>query len=155
MSVEKVNKYKEEKANRKEILAKQKKKAKAAKVGLITGGIVIVALIAVAIGVTIRNERVAYLNSLPDYNTTSMALGDLSGVLSTEAPTGTDESGAAGETETAGEEENAAEETAAEETESAAEETAAEETETAAEETAAQETTAQETEAATESETEA
>lgn len=155
MSVEKVNKYKEEKANRKEILAKQKKKAKAAKVGLITGGIVIVALIAVAIGVTIRNERVAYLNSLPDYNTTSMALGDLSSVLSTEAPTGTDESGAAGETETAGEEETAAEETAAQETESAAEETAAEETETAAEETAAEETTAQETEAATESETEA
>mgnify|MGYP005773812037 FL=1 len=155
MSVEKVNKYKEEKANRKEILAKQKKKAKAAKVGLITGGIVIVALIAVAIGVTIRNERVAYLNSLPDYNTTSMALGDLSSVLSTEAPTGTDESGAAGETETAGEEETAAEETAAQETESAAEETAAGETETAAEGTAAQGTTAQETEAATESETEA
>ena len=155
MSVEKVNKYKEEKANRKEILAKQKKKAKAAKVGLITGGIVIVALIAVAIGVTIRNERVAYLNSLPDYNTTSMALGDLSGVLSTEAPTGTEESGAAGETETAGEEKPPAEETAAQETESAAEETAAEETETPAEETAAEETTAQETEAATESETEA
>ena len=43
MSVEKVNKYKEEKANRKENLAKQKKKAKAVKAGLITGGVVIVA----------------------------------------------------------------------------------------------------------------
>ena len=108
MSVEKVNKYKEEKANRKETLAKQKKKAKAVKAGLITGGVVIVALLAAAIGLTIRNERIAYLNSRPDYNTTAMILGDLSGVLATEAETAAEETEAPTE---------AAAETAAEEPE--------------------------------------
>ncbi len=115
MSVEKVNKYKEEKANRKETLAKQKKKAKAVKAGLITGGVVIVALLAAAIGLTIRNERIAYLNSRPDYNTTAMILGDLSGVLATEAET---EASTEAETEASSEETEAApEETAAEEPE--------------------------------------
>ena len=37
MSVEKVNKYKEEKANRKELLEKQKKQAKAVRAGVIAG----------------------------------------------------------------------------------------------------------------------
>ncbi len=88
MSVEKVNKYKEEKANRKEILEKQKKQAKAARAGVIAGAIVVAALIVGAIGITIRNERKAYLAALPDYNATTMIVGDMAGVLAkeTEAP---------------------------------------------------------------------
>ena len=84
MSVEKVNKYKEEKANRKEILEKQKKQAKAVRTGVIAGGILAAALIVGAIGITIRNERRAYLASLPDYNATSMVVGDMAGVLTPE-----------------------------------------------------------------------
>lgn len=87
MSVEKVNKYKEEKANRKEILEKQKKQAKLIKSGVIAGGILTAALLVGAIGVTIRNERKAYLASLPDYNTTSMLVGDMAGVLTEETQT--------------------------------------------------------------------
>ncbi|MCI8401307.1 MAG: hypothetical protein HFI38_04315 [Lachnospiraceae bacterium] len=87
MSVEKVNKYKEEKANRKEILEKQKKQAKLIKSGVIAGGILAAVLLVGAIGVTIRNERKAYLASLPDYNTTSMLVGDMAGVLTEETQT--------------------------------------------------------------------
>ena len=81
MSVEKVNKYKEEKANRKEILEQQKKKAKQTKAALIAGAAVVVVLIVGAIGITVRNEYKAYLNAQPDYSTTQMLVGDLSGVL--------------------------------------------------------------------------
>lgn len=98
MSVEKVNKYKEEKANRKEILEKQKKKEKAVRAAVIAGGILVVALIVGAIGVTIRNERKAYLNSLPDYNATSLVVGDMAGVLNEETEA-ENESGAEGGTE--------------------------------------------------------
>lgn len=84
MSVEKVNKYKEEKANRKEILEKQKKQARMVKAGVIAGAVLVAVLIVGAIGLTIRNERKAYLNSLPDYNTTSMVVGDMAGVLNEE-----------------------------------------------------------------------
>ena len=84
MSVEKVNKYKEEKANRKELLEKQKKQAKAVRAGVIAGAVVAAALIVGAIGVTIRNERKAYLAALPDYNASTMIVGDMAGVLAEE-----------------------------------------------------------------------
>ncbi len=84
MSVEKVNKYKEEKANRKEILEQQKKKAKQTKTAMIAGAAVVVVLIAGAIGITVRNEYNAYLNAQPDYSTTQMLVGDLAGVLADE-----------------------------------------------------------------------
>ena len=84
MSVEKVNKYKEEKANRKEMLEQQKKKAKQTKTALIAGAILVVVLIAGAIGLTIRNEYQAYLNAQPNYDTTQMLVGDLAGVLAEE-----------------------------------------------------------------------
>lgn len=87
MSVEKVNKYKEEKANRKEILAKEKKKAKAEKAALIAVVAVIAVLVVGAIGLTIRNERKAYLASIPDYSATSLVVGDMAGVLSEEETT--------------------------------------------------------------------
>ena len=81
MSVEKVNKYKEEKANRKEILEQQKKKAKQAKATFIAVAVVVVVLVVGAIGITIRNEYNAYLNAQPNYDTTQMLVGDLAGVL--------------------------------------------------------------------------
>ena len=84
MSVEKVNKYKEEKANRKATLEQQKKKAKQTKTALIAGAAVVVVLIAGAIGLTIRNEYQAYLNAQPSYDTTQMLVGDLAGVLAEE-----------------------------------------------------------------------
>lgn len=89
MSVEKVNKYKEEKANRKEILEQQKKKAKQTKTALIAGAVVVVALIVGAIGLTARNEYKAYLNAQPNYDASQMLVGDLAGVLveETEAET--------------------------------------------------------------------
>lgn len=84
MSVEKVNKYKEEKANRKATLEQQKKKAKQTKTALIAGAAVVVVLIAGAIGLTIRNEYQAYLNAQPNYDNTQMLVGDLAGVLTDE-----------------------------------------------------------------------
>ena len=81
MSVEKVNKYKEEKANRKEILEQQKKKAKQAKATFIAVAVVVAVLVIGAIGITIRNEYNAYLNAQPNYDTTQMLVGDLAGVL--------------------------------------------------------------------------
>lgn len=81
MSVEKVNKYKEEKANRKEILEQQKKKAKQTRTAMIAGAVVVVALIVGAIGITVRNEYNAYLNAQPNYDATQMLVGDLAGVL--------------------------------------------------------------------------
>lgn len=84
MSQEKVNKYKEEKANRKEAIAKQKRQQARNKVI----AIVVAAVLAVgavgAIGLTIRNEYKAYINSLPSYRSTSFVVSDDAGVLSTE-----------------------------------------------------------------------
>lgn len=84
MSQEKVNKYKEEKANRKEAIAKQKRQQARNKVI----AIVVAAVLAVgavgAIGLTIRNEYKAYINSLPSYSSTSYVVSDDAGVLSAE-----------------------------------------------------------------------
>ena len=91
MSVEKVNKYKEEKANRKEILEQQKKKAKQTKTAMIAGAVVVVALIVGAIGLTARNEYKAYLNAQPNYDASQMLVGDLAGVLAEETEAETPE----------------------------------------------------------------
>lgn len=91
MSVEKVNKYKEEKANRKEILEQQKKKAKQTRAALVAGTVVVVALIVGAIGITVRNEYKAYQNAKPNYSTTQMLAGDLAGVLQDETEAETQE----------------------------------------------------------------
>ncbi len=101
MSVEKVNKYKEEKANRKEILEQQKKKAKQTRVALIAGVVVVVALIVGAIGLTVRNEYQAYLNAQPNYDASQMLVGDLAGVLVDETEAEADGETEAQETEEA------------------------------------------------------
>ena len=84
MSQEKVDRYKEQKANRKELMAKEKRKKAVAKtVTIVIAVLVLVGAIG-AIGLTIRNERNAYLNSLPSYSATSFVVSDEAGMLSTE-----------------------------------------------------------------------
>ena len=85
MSKEKVERYKQEKANRKEILAKEKKKKFWAKVAGWAALAVIIVGIGVAIGFSAHNSYKKYLASLPDYNRTSLVISDFSGVNETEA----------------------------------------------------------------------
>jgi len=84
MSQEKVNKYKEEKANRKELIAKKKKQQARNKVIAIVVAVVLAVGAVGAIGLTIRNEYKAYIDSLPSYSSTSYVVSDDAGVLSTE-----------------------------------------------------------------------
>lgn len=84
MSQEKVNKYKEQKANRKELIAKQKRQQARNKVIAIVVAVVLAVSAVGAIGLTIRNEYNAYLDSLPSYSSTSFIVSDDAGVLSTE-----------------------------------------------------------------------
>lgn len=86
MSVAKMEKYKENKANRKEILAKEKQKKNMTRVLTWAAAAAVVLIIAIAIGVTIRNDRAAKLAALPDYTAmNSMLVEDLAGVRETEA----------------------------------------------------------------------
>ncbi len=81
MSQEKVNKYKEYKKNKKQILAKQKKKKALDKilVGAVCA-VVVLGLVA-ALGVTFRNMYRDYLASIPDYQVSGYVLDDLTGIL--------------------------------------------------------------------------
>ena len=109
MSQEKVNKYKEQKANRKEIIAKEKRAKKLSKIAWISAAIIIVVGIVAALGIEIHRWYVNdYLPSLPTYSAETLVISDLAGVL---------------EEETEAEETEA--ETEAEETEAEAEETEA------------------------------
>lgn len=81
MSQEKVQRYKEQKANRRELLAKEKKKKMYMKITAWVVALVVVAGIAVAIGVTIRNEQKAYEASRPNYAREEMILADMAGIL--------------------------------------------------------------------------
>jgi cytoskeletal protein RodZ len=124
MSVEKVNKYKEEKANRKETLAKEQKARKRNKAIITLVAAIVVLAIVGAIGLTIRNQYVVYLNTRPNYDTTSMLVSDLAGVQGLD----TEEAEASVEDETEAPVEEEAESEAETETESVAE-TEAESTE--------------------------
>ena len=126
MSVEKMNYYKEQKAHRKENLAKEKRRKKAIRAAWIGGGVAVLAAVIAAIGLTGYNSYKAAEAAKPDYSVTSQVVEDLSGVLQTEAAEEvTDETAVeteAAETEAA--ETEAAETEAAEETEAAATEAA-------------------------------
>ncbi len=124
MSVEKVNKYKEEKANRKETLAKEKKARKRNKAIITLVAAIVVLAIVGAIGLTVRNQYVVYLNTRPNYDTTSMLVSDLAGVQGLD----TEEAEASVEDETEAPAEEESESEAETETESVAE-TEAESTE--------------------------
>ena len=84
MSQEKVNKYKEQKANRKELMAQEKRKK--ARVKAVTIAVAVLVLVGAlsAVGLTIRNEYKAYIDSLPSYSTTSFMVPDEAGMLNTE-----------------------------------------------------------------------
>ncbi len=87
MSQEKVERYKQEKAHRKENVEKERRKKKA---GRILTWVVILAVcggIGGAIGVTFYNDYQARLAARPDYARENMVVSDLTGILETEAET--------------------------------------------------------------------
>lgn len=81
MSVEKVNKYKEGKKNRKQIIEQEKKKKNLYRLGGWLLSFVIVAGLVVMLGLTAKNAYSNYQASRPDYNTTSLAISDMTGIL--------------------------------------------------------------------------
>lgn len=91
MSQAKVDKYKEYKANRKAILAKQKREKKLAAIG---GWALLALIVAGIIGGIVYyqySKNQEYLASIPDYSVTDMELSDLVGILETETETVTEE----------------------------------------------------------------
>lgn len=88
MSQEKVERYKQEKAHRKENVEKERRKKKA---GRILTWVIILAVcggIGGAIGVTFYNDYQAKLAARPNYAREEMVVSDLTGVLQeTEAET--------------------------------------------------------------------
>ena len=82
MSIEKVDAYKNEKANRKQTLAKEKSKKKRDKIIGTTLAVAFVAIIAGAIILTFVNEFKSYQKSRPNYNRTEMVVPDYTGITS-------------------------------------------------------------------------
>ena len=82
MSIEKVDAYKNEKANRKQTLAKEKSKQKRDKIIGTTLAVAFVAIIAGAIILTFVNEFKSYQESRPNYNRTEMVVPDYTGITS-------------------------------------------------------------------------
>lgn len=104
MSVEKVNKYKEDKKNRKAILEKEKKKKRLYRIGGWTAGAVIVIALVAMLGLTAKNSYNDYLASRPDYNSTSLVISDMTGILDeTEEDADADGTAESAENETDGE----------------------------------------------------
>lgn len=82
MSQQKVDRYKEQKAKRKELVEKERKQRKVRKGLAIALTVVILGLISGAIGLTAYNEYKEYQANLPDYTAAgSMIVDDLAGVL--------------------------------------------------------------------------
>lgn len=84
MSREKVEKYKEYKANRKEILAKEKKRQKLVKMAYILVAVVFIGGIAGGIGLTAYNSYKAKLAARPNYNREELIISDLASVRTEE-----------------------------------------------------------------------
>ena len=82
MSIEKVDAYKNEKANRKQTLAKEKAKKKRDKIIGTTLAVAFVAIIAGAIILTFWNEFKSYQDSRPNYDRTEMVVPDYTGITS-------------------------------------------------------------------------
>ena len=82
MSIEKVDAYKNEKANRKQTLAKEKSKKKRDKIIGTTLAVAFVAISAGAIILTFVNEFKSYQESRPNYNRTEMVVPDYTGITS-------------------------------------------------------------------------
>ena len=108
MSLEKVNKYKEDKKNRRQILEREKKKKARARIAGWIIGIVITAGLVVVLGLTAKNSYTNYQASKPNYTADSMVVNYMTGILNeldaeeTEAPSG--EEAGSEETEASAEE---------------------------------------------------
>jgi hypothetical protein len=84
MSREKVEKYKEQKVRRKELLEKEKKKKKMVKAAWILTAVLAVGLVSGAIGLTIYNQYKEHQKNLPNYTASdTMIVEDLAGMLET------------------------------------------------------------------------
>lgn len=110
MSQEKVDKYKEQKARRKELIEKERKQRKLMKAVSIAILVLVIAGIGTGIGFTIRNQYIKAQNAKPDYSSSSLVVQDMAGILEDETTageageetSGAEESSAAGETEESG-----------------------------------------------------
>ena len=94
MSVEKVNKYKDDKKNRKANLEKERKKKRLVRIGGWAAGAVIVVALVVMLGLTAKNAYSSYQASKPDYSSDSLVISDMAGILDeteSDAEEGTDE----------------------------------------------------------------
>ncbi|MCD8124132.1 MAG: hypothetical protein LUE23_03725 [Lachnospiraceae bacterium] len=87
MSKEKMDAYKVRKANRKQEIAKEKRRKKAARAAWYTVGAICVVGICAAVGVTGWNSYKSYVDSLPDYNATELIVDDVVGILDLEDET--------------------------------------------------------------------
>lgn len=87
MSQQKVDKYKQEKANRRENLKKEKKKKMWTKIGLCVVAILIVGGVGAGIGYTGYNQYKSYKASQPNYSSDSKVIADYAGILETEEAT--------------------------------------------------------------------
>lgn len=116
MSQQKVDKYKEQKARRKELVEKERKQRKRMKALAIAIVVVVIAGIGTGIGFTIRNQYIKIQNAKPDYSSSSLVVQDMAGILAeeTESVSDGEEGTGAGETEAAEETEAAGETEAAE-----------------------------------------
>ena len=84
MSQKKVDAYKAEKAKRKETVESNKKKQKARSVSAKIAGLVVAALIVVALVFTGINVYKSHQNSLPVYDITNYSVNDYAGVAKAE-----------------------------------------------------------------------
>lgn len=101
MSVEKVNKYKEDKKNRKANLEKERKKKLLIRIGGWAAGAVIVVALVVMLGLTAKNSYSSYQASKPDYSSDSLVISDMTGILDeTESDAGEDTDGTAEDEDT-------------------------------------------------------
>lgn len=93
MSQEKVNKYKEQKANRKELLAKEKRNKKLGKAAWILVFVLIIAGIGTAIGIEIHGwYKNTYLPGQPNYSSEELIISDVAGILDEETEAAPEES---------------------------------------------------------------
>ena len=115
MSQQKVDKYKEQKARRKEIVEKERRDRTMRKAIAALILILVIAGIGAGIGITIRNQYIKAQNAKPDYTASSLVVQDMAGILKTE--TSADAAGG----ETSADEANAEETAQAAETEAATE----------------------------------
>ena len=87
MSQEKVDRYKEYKKNRRDIIEKEKKqKQRSALLWKVLGAVLALGIVA-ALGITLFNAIRTRAQAAPDYNRDNMVVQDVVGLWTTEAPT--------------------------------------------------------------------